>query len=314
LAGVNQAAGGRQVPATEQRNPRTADIDTLPTLDVLRLLNAEDATVPAAVAPVLPQLAELVDAALARVRRGGRLHYFGAGSSGRIAMLDAAELRPTFGVPGNFATAHLAGGDQAVRRAVEDAEDDAEAGAAAGRLAGPDDIAIGLSASGSAPYVVAALAQARRRGSLTALVSANPAVPPGTQVDWHLAVDTGPEPLAGSTRMKAGTAEKLLLNSFSTALMIRLGRSYSNVLVDLVASNAKLRKRLVTILMQTTGADEAACRRALAAADDDVKVALVTMLGDSDPASARLALRDGDGQVRSALAVLGEHPGDGRTA
>jgi N-acetylmuramic acid 6-phosphate etherase len=234
------------------------------------------------------------------------LHYFGAGSSGRIAMLDAAELPPTFGVPADFATAHLAGGDAAIRRAVENAEDDIKAGAAAATTVGPDDVAIGVSASGSAPYVAAALAEARRRGGLTALVSANPRARLGADVDVHLAADTGPEPLTGSTRLKAGSAEKLLLNGFSTTLMIRLGRCYSNVMVDLVATNQKLRERLIRILMQTTGDDEERCQDALDSAEGNVKVALVAMLADTDSGRAHAALAQNDGLVRAALAALGE--------
>jgi N-acetylmuramic acid 6-phosphate etherase len=289
---------------TEERNPRTLDIDTLPTSEVLEVLNAEDATVPAAVAAVLPELARLVDAAAERVRAGGRLHYFGAGSAGRIAVLDAAELPPTFGVDPEFVTAHLAGGDEAVRRAVEDAEDDVDAGTAAGRVVRPGDVAVGVSASGTAPYVTAAVLEAARRGALTALVTSDPGATLGGQVDVVLAVDTGPEPIAGSTRMKAGTAQKLLLNGFSTALMIRLGRCYSTVMVEMVATNRKLRGRLVRILEQTTGAGEERCRQALADADGDVKVALVAMLAGTQPALARLALVDAGGLVRDALGSL----------
>jgi N-acetylmuramic acid 6-phosphate etherase len=293
---------------TEQRNPRTLDIDTLPTLEVLRLLNAEDARVPDAVAATLPRLAALVDAAVSRVHLGGRLHYFGAGSAGRIAVLDAAELPPTFGVAGDFVTAHLAGGDEAVRRAVEDAEDDVAAGTEAGRLVGPDDVAIGVSASASAAYVAAALAAARRRGALTALVTADPGAELAGQVDLVVAVETGPEAIAGSTRLKAGTAQKLVLNGFSTALMVRLGHCYSNVMVDMVATNRKLRGRQLRILTQTTGADVATCRAALAAAEGDLKVALVATLAGAEAAAARAALVAGGGLVRVALELLASDP------
>jgi N-acetylmuramic acid 6-phosphate etherase len=289
---------------TEQRNPRTLNIDILPTLEVLRLLNYEDALVPVAVEKVLPMLAELVDAAADRARRGGCLHYFGAGTSGRIAMLDAAELPPTFGVDRGFATAHLAGGEKAARGAVEDAEDDTAAGRSAASAIGPLDVAIGVSASGSAPYVAAALGAAREAGALTALVSSNPAAALGALVDYHVAADTGPEALTGSTRMKAGTAAKLVLNGFSTALMVRLGRTYSNMMVDMVPTNGKLRRRTLRILTQATGAGEDACRHALAEAGDDLKVALVMMLSGAPPAAARGALESAGGIVRSALASL----------
>ncbi|HLI01599.1 MAG TPA: N-acetylmuramic acid 6-phosphate etherase [Acidimicrobiales bacterium] len=297
-------ADGNQIPVTEERNPRTLDIDTLSSLDILRAINREDHDVAPAVAEVLPALARLVDEATERCRRGGRLHYFGAGSSGRIAVLDAAELPPTFGVGPEFATAHLAGGEPAIRRAVENAEDDVAAGRRDGQAVGAGDVAIGLSASGSAPYVAGALREARRRKAFTALISAVPAAPLGAEVDLHLGVATGPEALTGSTRMKAGTAEKLMLNAFSTALMIRLGRCYSNVMVDLVATNRKLRGRQVRILEQTTGAPPAQCRDALAAAGGDVKVALVGMLSGADPATSRRALTAHEGRVRSALVAL----------
>lgn len=299
--GTVQAPG----PVTEQRNPRTLDIDTLPSLEILRLLNAEDARVPIAVAEVLPALAGLVDAAEERVRRGGRLHYFGAGTSGRIAMLDAAELPPTFGVEQGFATAHLAGGEAATYAAVEDAEDDLSAGRQAADSLERDDVAIGVSASGSAPYVAAALERAGERGALTALVSSNPVAALGKRAHFHIAVNTGPEALTGSTRLKAGTAAKLVLNGFSTALMVRLGHCYSNMMVDLVPTNQKLRRRLVRILMQATGADEEACQRALSNAGDDVKVALVVMLAETAPAEAKAALAANGGRVRAALGALG---------
>ncbi len=299
------AAPHAALPITEQRNPRTLDIDTLPSLDILRLLNAEDARVPAAVAEALPAIAGLVDATEQRVRSGGRLHYFGAGTSGRIAMLDAAELPPTFGVEQGFATAHLAGGEAATYAAVEDAEDDLNAGRAEADGLRPEDVAIGVSASGSAPYVAAALERARERGALTALVSSNPGAPLGQLVDFHIAAHTGPEALTGSTRLKAGTAAKLVLNGFSTALMVRLGHCYSNMMVDLVPTNQKLRHRLVRILMQTTGGDETACQRALSEADDDVKVALVVMLAGASAPEAKSALAASGGRVRAALATLG---------
>jgi len=292
-------------PVTEQRNPRTSEIDVLPTVEVLRLLNSEDAGVPSAVEEVLPVLAELVDAAVERAQRGGRVHYFGAGTSGRIAMLDAAELPPTFGVEPGFATAHLAGGEAATRLAVENAEDDLGAGRSAAQALGPDDIAIGVSASGSAPYVSAALQRARENGALTALITSNPDAALGELVDYHLAADTGPEALTGSTRLKAGTAAKLMLNGFSTALMVRLGRSYSNMMVDMVPTNQKLRHRTVRILVQATGADETTSRDALVESGDNLKVALVAMLSGSPARASAEALEQAGGHVRAALSLLG---------
>lgn len=216
---------------TEARNPRTEDIDRLSTVDVLRLINAEDHRVPDAVEAVLPELARAADLAVGALRAGHRVHYVGAGTSGRLATLDAAELVPTFNVPPDWFLAHHAGGPEALVKAVEDVEDAAAGGAAQIRgHAAAGDVVLGLTASGRTPFVVAALAEARALGAHTVLVSNNPIAPP-VEVDVLIAVDTGPEAIAGSTRMKAGTAQKLVLTSFSTAVMVRLGRTYSNLMV-----------------------------------------------------------------------------------
>ena len=208
---------------TEERNPATADIDAVPTVEVLRLLNAEDARVPAAVAAVLPALAEVVDETVRRLRAGGRVHYFGAGTSGRVAVMDAAELIPTFGLPPGVVVAHIAGGIQALTIPVEGAEDSAEGGAADAAEVTAGDVVVGLTASGRAPYVAGALRAARAVGAYTALVSANPDAALAGEADVHLGPDTGPEAIAGSTRLKAATAQKLILNGLSTAAMIALG-------------------------------------------------------------------------------------------
>lgn len=299
------AGGGERVLApTELRNPRTAAIDEVSTLELLSLINAEDALVPAAVAAVLPGVARAVDLAVAALRSGCRVHYFGAGTSGRLGVMDAAELMPTFALEPGRVVAHHAGGPDALEMAVENVEDDTRAGArdAAEVVAG--DVAIGLAASGRTPYVAGALRAASAAGAATVLVSANPEAALGAEVDVHIGVDTGPEAIAGSTRMKAGTAQKLVLHSFSTAVMVRLGRTYSNLMVSMVATNAKLRGRLVTILVEATGADEDACAEALAEADGDVKVALVALLADVPTTRATAALAHADGVVREALRVL----------
>ncbi len=289
---------------TEDRNPRTLEIDRLPTIDILRLINAEDATVPAAVAAVLPEVAVAVEFAVEALQAGRRVHYFGAGTSGRIAVLDASELLPTFAIDTDRVVAHLAGGSSALERAMEDVEDSAEGGAvdAAGVVAG--DVAVGLSASGRTPYVAGALATARAAAAHTVLVSANPHAEIAPDVDVHIGMDTGPEALTGSTRMKAGTAQKLVLNAFSTAVMVRMGRSYSNLMVDVVASNAKLRGRLISMLMQATGADAGACTAALDEAGGEAKVALVCLLAPSTVDDARAALGGAGGIVRTALQTL----------
>ncbi len=289
---------------TEERHPGTRSIDTHTSLDILRALNAEDATVPAAVAAVLPELALLVDRAVGSLRAGGSVHYFGAGTSGRLAVLDAAELRPTFNAPEGLVVAHHAGGPAALLQAVENVEDDAELGRAEAGALRPGDVAIGLTASGRTPFVRGALERAREIGATTALVTANPHAELAALADHLLAAHTGPEALTGSTRLKAGTAQKLVLNSFSTALMIRLGRTWSNLMVDVVATNAKLRGRVVRILQEATGAGEDAARLALDAAGGELKPALLSMLADVDATTARDALEDHEGSVARALTAL----------
>ncbi|GAA2832602.1 N-acetylmuramic acid 6-phosphate etherase [Crossiella cryophila] len=290
---------------TERRNPRTLELDQLPTEDMLRMINAEDQLVPGAVALVLPELARAVDFAVESLRSGGRVHYVGAGTSGRLATLDAAELVPTFSAPTDWFLAHHAGGAAALRQAVEDAEDSLEAGAAViAEHASPKDFVLGLAASGRTPFVLSALAAARRLGARTGLVSANPAAIAGVDVDVRLAVDTGPEAIAGSTRMKAGTAQKLVLTSFSTAVMVRLGRTYSNLMVSMKATNAKLRGRSLVILGEATGLDEKTCSAALLAAEGDVKTALVCLLSGVDTETATRALEASSGHVRHAMDSL----------
>lgn len=290
---------------TERTNSNTEGIDLLPTVEILRVLNTEDRTVPEAVSHVLPELAKAVDLAVGALRSGGRVHYVGAGTSGRLAVLDAAELVPTYNVPPNWFVAHQAGGSQAFREAVENAEDDSASGASSIKAeATGADLVFGLTASGRTPYVKGALAAARRLGAATALVSANPEAEPDTNADVTIAVDTGPEPVTGSTRMKAGTAQKLILTSFSTAVMIRLGRTYSNLMVSMVATNAKLRGRTISILRQATDADEDACERALSEAGGDLKSALVHLLTGVNVERAAAALAVADGHVRDALRSL----------
>ncbi|MGH3714924.1 MAG: N-acetylmuramic acid 6-phosphate etherase [Micromonosporaceae bacterium] len=289
---------------TEARNPRTQGIDELNTTDILRLINAEDQRVPAAVEATLDQLAAAVDLAVAAISRGGTVHYFGAGSSGRIGFLDAAELRPTFSVPDGWFCAHQAGGTQALLRAVEAAEDDAVAGETEALECVRDgDVAVGLSASGRTPYVRGALRGARQRGGHAVLVTANPRAE-DAEVDVFIGVDTGPEVIAGSTRMKAATAQKLVLNAFSTAVMIRLGRVYSNLMVSMVASNAKLRGRMVSILVEATGLPESDCRAALHASSGELKTALVALLGGTTVTESRRTLQASHGRVRDALRLV----------
>ena len=290
---------------TEQRNPRTLAIDAVGTSEILHLVNNEDALVARAVSAVIPELTKAVDAAVEAVRGGGRVHYFGAGTSGRLAVLDAAELLPTFHVPDGLVVAHHAGGMEALLRAVENVEDSEEGGAADAAAVTGQDLVVGLAASGSTPYVAGALKAARAAGATTVLVTSNPDAPLAPLADVVIAADTGPEVIAGSTRLKAGTAQKMILNAFSTTLMIKLGRTWSNLMVDLVATNKKLRGRMLRILAEATGADEDACETALAAADGELKPALVHLLTGTPIAEARAALEAAHGRVATALAELG---------
>ncbi len=289
------------VPPTELRNDRTLDIDVLPTLALLERLNDEDATVAACVRRALPDLALVVDAADKALHAGGRVHYFGSGTSGRLAFLDAAELGPTFGLPAGVVVAHIAGGAPALTQAAENAEDDDASGAGDASDVSAADVAIGLTASGSAAYVAGALARARQAGAFTALFTANPRAAAAAHADVVVCADTGPEAVAGSTRLKAGTAEKMLLNAFSTALMVRDGRTYSNLMVRLTPVNAKLRARQVRLLSQASGAAEADSAAALLAAGGEVPVALTSLLSGADAATSRRALTETAGAVRAAV-------------
>lgn len=289
---------------TEDRHPGTTGIDTAPTLEILTLMNEADSTVAGAVAAVLPELALLVDHSVAAIRAGGRVHYFGAGTSGRLAVLDAAELLPTFNAPDGLFVAHHAGGAPALLRAVENVEDDVEQGSRDAGDVGPLDVVVGLTASGRTPYVRGALAHAREVGARTALVTANPGAELAAYADHLVVAATGAEVLTGSTRLKAGTAQKLILNSFSTAVMIRLGRTWSNLMVDVVATNAKLRGRLVRILQEASGVDEDEARSTLDAADGRLKPALLSLLGRVPVDTAVTALRVHDDSVAAALLHL----------
>lgn len=297
---------------TEERNPRTTDLDTLDSTGLIHAVLAEDATVVAAVSAAAGSLARLVDAGVAALAAGGRVHYVGAGTSGRLGAIDAAELKPTYGVGDEGFRAHLAGGDGAMLRAVEGAEDDEAAGADTVAGVGPHDLVIGIAASGRTPYVGGALAAARAAGAATGLVSNNPHAALAGAVDVAVLLDTGPEVVTGSTRMKAGTATKLALNAFSTAVMVRYGKTFGNLMVDVAPTNDKLRARCVRMLVQATGATPEDAATALVDAGD-VRTALVMLAGSAGAAAARAALaanppdpaRTGDpGGVRAAIEAV----------
>ena len=290
---------------TEERNWRTVDIDMVSTEEVLRLLNAEDATVAGAVASVLPTLATVVDRVVERLRAGGQVHYFGAGTSGRMGVLDSAEVIPTFGLEPGIFIAHQAGGDQALGAAVENAEDDEALGVRDARALSAADVAVGITASGRTPYVAGALRSARSAGALTVLVSSNPDAPLAALAQHVVIADTGPEAIAGSTRLKAATAQKMVLNALSTAAMVRLGRTYSNLMASMSGVNAKLRQRQLTILREASGARDEECRAALTRCGGDLRLALLCLLSGLEPAAARDALAEAGGSVRDALARRG---------
>jgi N-acetylmuramic acid 6-phosphate etherase len=293
---------------TERSNPRTADIDRLDSLDVLERINDEDQHVAPAVRLALPAVARAVDLTLERWQRGGRVVFFGAGTSGRLAALDAAELVPTFGTPAERYLARLAGGPDAFFRAIEGAEDDSIAGAAAADDLSALDVAFGVAASGRTPWVLAALERARQRGAATIGLACVPRPWILEYVDVMIVVDTGPEPITGSTRMKAGTAQKLVLNAFSSTLMIRLGKVYGNLMVDVQATNAKLRHRAARLVQQAASAEPSAVERALAESNGEVKTAIAMLRLAISAESARDRLHAADGHLRDVLSERLKQP------
>ena len=266
-------------------------------------MNEEDTRVAADVRASLPAIAGAVDAIVERLSRGGRLVYAGAGTSGRLAMLDAAECVPTFGVPPGLVTALIAGGHEALVASVEGAEDDEAAGArdVAEQGVGPGDAVVGVAASGGTPYVVAALRAARERGALTIAIANNAASPMAREADYVIEVVTGPEVVAGSTRLKAGTAQKLVLNMLSTATMVRLGRVFGNRMIDVAVTNAKLRARAIGIVRDLADTDEASAEALLDAADREVRTAVLMGRRALSADDARRRLDASGGSLRRAL-------------
>jgi len=299
----NDGPGPDSTSVTEQANPRTAGIDARPAGEILALINDEDARVAPAVRGQLDQIARAVDAIVARLQGGGRLFYFGAGTSGRLGVLDASEMPPTYGVPPDLVQAYIAGGDRALRTSVEGAEDDATDGerVVTQVQVRPDDVVVGIAASGTTPWVLAAMAQARRQGATTIGLTCAPGSPLTRAVDIPIVPVVGPEVISGSSRMKAGTAQKMVLNMLSTATMIRLGKVYGNLMVDVQPTNAKLRRRAVRILQQAAGVDAQTAQHALDRAGYEVKPALVMLLAGIDAQEARERLGAVGGRVRDAI-------------
>ncbi len=288
---------------TEQQNPNSAALDQMPTLEILEAMNREDATVAEAVRQALPQIAAFVDLTAERLRHGGRLLYVGAGTSGRLGVLDAAECVPTFGTPPEMVQGILAGGQKAMFQAVEGAEDDTEAGAMALREAdlSADDVVLGIAASGRTPFVLGSLTYAREAGALAAALSCNTPAPILDAADHPIAVVVGPEVLTGSTRLKAGTAQKMVMNMISTATMVRLGKVYGNLMVDVRVKNKKLAGRARRIVMEVTGVDEHVAARLLEAANNEVKTAIVMHLTGASAADAREQIAGAGGHLRRVI-------------
>jgi N-acetylmuramic acid 6-phosphate etherase len=300
---AQDVGAGVAAPATEGINPATADLDCLTPLEIARAINAEDARVAAAVERELPRIAAAMEQIAARLRRGGRLVYVGAGTSGRLGVLDASECPPTFGTPPELVVGCIAGGPTALTHAVEDVEDDAAAGRAdaAALGIGPDDAVVGIAASGRTPYVLGALAHANAAGALTVGLTCNAGTPLAEVATIAIAPVVGPEVIAGSTRLKAGTAQKMVLNMLSTGVMVLLGKTFGNLMVDLQATNAKLRRRAVAIVQTATGLDEDAAAALLRDADGEAKTAIVAARAGVDAPAARARLAVAGGSVRAAL-------------
>jgi N-acetylmuramic acid 6-phosphate etherase len=288
---------------TETRNPRTADLDAMSTADLVAVMNDEDRSVAEAVRTALPRIAAAIDEIAERMRKGGRLVYCGAGTSGRLGLCDAAECPPTFSARPDQVKALMAGGAAAISKAVEGAEDSESLGARDLEAIGlvQKDIVVGIAASGRTPYVIGALQHARSVGALTVAVVCNQDSPVAAAAALPIEVVTGPEVLTGSTRLKAGTATKMVLNMLSTGAFVRLNKVYGNLMVDLQATNQKLVGRSVRIVSQAVGCDLDTAERVLAQCDGEVKAAIVVLKHNVDAPTARTLLLTHNGSVRAAL-------------
>jgi N-acetylmuramic acid 6-phosphate etherase len=296
-------SGTKERRNTEQRNPASNNLDRMTALEIVRLMNREDRGVAAAVGREIPAIARAVDAIVSGIRKGGRLIYVGAGSSGRMGVLDAAECPPTFGVSPKVVRAVIAGGRRAITQAVEGAEDSARNGARdlrAIRIA-RNDVVVGIAASGTTPYVLGALQFARKRGATTVAVTSNLRMPVGRLAKIVISPEVGPEVLTGSTRLKAGTSQKMVLNMLSTAVMARLGHVYENLMIDMMLTNEKLAERALRMLAEASGKRVSAAEDALRAAGHDIRVALVMLKMGVDARTARKRLAAARGDFRVAM-------------
>lgn len=288
---------------SEGRNPDTMGIDVMSTHDILCTINSEDSTVPGAVKQVIPAIERAVDAIVAAFNQGGRLIYLGAGTSGRLGVLDASECPPTFGVPDDMVVGLVAGGPSALLRATEGAEDRSEDGVSDLKAIdfSAKDVLVGIAVSGRTPYVIGGLQHARAVGAVTVALSCNPVSMIADLADIAISPVVGPEVLTGSTRLKSGTAQKLVLNMLTTASMIRIGKSYQNLMVDLHATNKKLLARAVRIVMQATECTAQQAEAALETTNNDVKLAILVQLTGLDVTAGQAALRAAGGVLRQAI-------------
>lgn len=289
--------------STETRNPNTMELDRMTPLEIVTVMNREDARVPEAIRPALPNIARCVEWAAQSIESGGRLIYMGAGTSGRLGVLDAAECPPTFGVSPETVVGLIAGGDRAFLKAVEGAEDSRELGEEDLRRLGltPKDTVVGIAASGRTPYVLGGLHYAGTVGCHTAAISCNPGSTIGKAAQLAIEVVPGPECLTGSTRLKAGTAQKLILNMISTATMVRCGKTYENLMVDVVPSNEKLRVRAENIVMEAASVTREQAQEALRQSHDRVKTAILMLLIGCGPEEAEARLEKTNGHIRQAM-------------
>jgi N-acetylmuramic acid 6-phosphate etherase len=292
---------------TERRNPRSVDIDLFPTERVLKIINAEDALVPVAVASAIPDIAKLVDTAVQCIRAGGHIIYVGAGTSGRIAVTDAAEIPPTFSVPAEWVQAVMAGGPKAFTQATEGSEDERDKATVdlKSKKLSKNDLVIGIAATGTTPYTVAALEYAKTKGATTAAIVCSEESAMSKVADITISVVVGPEIITGSTRMKAGTGQKLVLNMFSTALMIRMGMTYSNWMISVSMTNQKLRDRGKQILQEILGVKPDEAEKLVEASGANLKVAVIMGATGCDRTKAEKQLAAGNGNLRNVLGHLG---------
>lgn len=289
---------------SEQRNPNTLHIDSLPSLGIVTLLNNEDKLVALAVEKNLPQIAQAVERIVAAFQAGGRLVYMGAGTSGRLGVLDASECPPTFGVPSSMVVGLIAGGETALRNAVEGAEDNLAAGEQDLRHINfsRKDVLVGIAASGRTPYVIGGLNYAKQLGATTVSLVSNPNAAMSDIADIAITTAVGPEALTGSSRLKSGTAQKMVLNMLTTAAMIRLGKCYQNLMVDVQATNQKLKARAIRIVMQATDCDQITAEQTLHTTNGNAKLAIMMLLSGLDKTQAETVLAQNQGRLQSALA------------